>query len=130
MQVGSVAVGGGALAEGQDPEVAPPGFRLLALKQKRVGEVELDERAPEIFFEGLPEDGDSDLYCLALCAYELLTTEFEDASGAVRTLTRDEVVTYSMVVAGAVSQSRPKAMKLLSSAYCVAANRGVDRLIR
>jgi cytochrome P450 len=39
---------------------------------------------------------------------ELLTTEFEDASGTVRTLSRDEVVTYSMVVAGAGNETTTK----------------------
>ena len=39
---------------------------------------------------------------------ELLTTEFEDASGVTRTLTRDEVVTYSMVVAGAGNETTTK----------------------
>lgn len=39
---------------------------------------------------------------------ELLTTEFEDASGTVRTLTRDEVVTYTMVVAGAGNETTTK----------------------
>jgi cytochrome P450 len=39
---------------------------------------------------------------------ELLTTEFEDASGRVRTLDRDEVVTYMMVVAGAGNETTTK----------------------
>jgi cytochrome P450 len=36
---------------------------------------------------------------------ELLTTEFEDADGVTRTLTREEVVTYTMVVAGAGNET-------------------------
>ena len=36
---------------------------------------------------------------------ELLTAEFEDAGGVTRTLTREEVVTYTMVVAGAGNET-------------------------
>src|SRR5262245_27779561 len=36
---------------------------------------------------------------------ELLTAEFEDETGATRTLTRDEVLTYVMVIAGAGNET-------------------------
>ncbi len=67
-------------------------------------------------FEGMPEDGDSDLYCLSLCAYELLTTEFaydgslEKIRDAARRGDADKKVNGARQIPNALRQLLMKAL--------------------